>query len=343
MLGNLLIVFIAIGFVIFIHELGHFFFAKLFGVNVEKFSIGFGKEIFGLNRNKTRYSLAAFPLGGFIKMQGEHFNADFTKPEKGDFVELSYLKRIIVVAAGAIVNILFAIIFVFFMTYFIGINTPDIEDLRIAGLVKNRPAIAAGVQVDDVLMKIGVREIKSWEDVIDFSLNHDGELVVVEFLRDDQPLEFEILPFYDKAESRYLLGITGYTIHRNLLFSESLNFSYNFFKRLTRGFFSIFTFKKEVEVVGPIGVMKELTNALGIGFSHFLFLLAVVSFNLGLANLLPLPILDGGHIMIYLIEWISGRRMNKNFLDMMFTVMFIVLIVFMIFVTNKDVLRIFGN
>ena len=347
MIFNILIVIFAIGFVVFIHELGHFLVAKYFGVNVEKFSIGFGKEIFGLTRNNTRYCLGMIPLGGFVKMQGESIFEDHeVKP--GDFLSLAYWKRILVVFCGPLMNIVWTFLLIFLISVIWGVFSSDVKDLRIGEVLQNGAAANSGIIAGDKLVSVNNSKIADWQNLFEVLKSLDGKEVNVSVLRSSETKNFKLLPKYEKQSKRFVLGIAPKIEQKKVGIVEGCKISFQYIVGMTESFIGMFkslfsSEKVKLDFMGPIGVVSELTSAIQKGFPQFLFLLALVSLNLGFLNLLPLPILDGGHILIYTIEWICRRKINRKFLEFVYSSMMILLLGLTIFVTNKDIFRFFGK
>jgi regulator of sigma E protease len=347
MIINILIVIFAISFVVFIHELGHFFVAKFFGVNVEKFSVGFGKEIFGWTKNNTRYCFAMIPLGGFVKMQGESIFEE-QEIKAGDFLSIVYWKRILVVFAGPLMNILFTFLVIFFISVFCGVFSPKTNDLTIGEVLKNSAAETVGMLAGDKLVSVNNTKILSWENLFEVLKKLDGKQVEVVIERATKNKNFVFLPKYEKETKRFVLGIAPKIEQKKVGILEGVGISFNYIVSMGKGFIGMFQHifshqKNKLDFMGPLGIVGELNTALEQGFSQFLFLLALVSLNLGFLNLLPLPILDGGHIFIFGIEWISGKKINRKFLEFVYIGMMILLLALMVFVTNKDIFRFLGK
>jgi regulator of sigma E protease len=345
MILNVLIVILAISFVVFVHELGHFLVAKYFGVNVEKFSVGFGKEIFGWTKNNTRYCLSLIPLGGFVKMQGEGI-FDEHEIKQGDFLSLKYWKRILVVLAGPLMNILFTFLVIFCISIFVGIFSMDSKNLTIAEVLKNSPASNSGIISGDKLVAINNKKISDWQNLFEILKDSNGKVVSVNVFRNGELKIFNVTPKYEKETNRFIIGIAPKVEQKKVGiiqgFGVSFKYTVSMFNSFIDMFKSIFSSQKvKLDFMGPIGVVSELTSAINQGFPQFLFLLALVSLNLGFLNLLPLPILDGGHVLIFGIEWIFRKKINRKFLEFVYSSMMILLLGFTIFVTNKDIFRFF--
>ena len=349
MLVNILVVCVAISFVVFIHELGHFFVARFFGVNIEKFSLGFGKEIWGFTRNKTRYCIAMFPFGGFVKMQGEDMlNKDDKKTEPGDFLGLGFLKRSLVVFAGPLMNVIFTFVVVFLLTVLVGVYSQNNKSLILGEVMKGSAAEISGLKAGDTLVAINNLSVKTWDDVFNITQNFDFRPAKITILRAGQNLEFSVIP--RKESGRYILGIAPTFQVKKAGVIDGAKMTFMFIGNMTDMFWKLITSvfsknsdMKNVTLVGPVGVIHELSTAIKQGWSQFFFLLALISFNLGLVNLLPLPILDGGHIFIYMVEGILKIKINRKVLEYAFSSMIVILLLLTFFVTNKDIIRIFGK
>ena len=328
-----------LGFLIFIHELGHFTVAKLCKVKVNEFAIGFGPTIWKKQGKQTKYALRLIPLGGFVSMEGEEERSE----ESGSFSKASIPKRIAIVAAGAIVNILFAII-----VYFILIaSTGTYITNEVSTIIEGYPAQEIGIQAGDKIVQINDEKINNIYDLNEsIQKNKDEIKVIVE--RNGEILEYTTIP---KQVTKQVTkqGYTSYYLGVNLKPAED-----TFVNRcinagiLTKDFmFSIvdnlkqlFTGKVGVDqMMGPVGISEVVSKTNGI--KEFIYMLVLISMSLGVTNLLPIPALDGGKILILIIEAIRRKPLNEQTEINIQLLGFSILIALSLYVTYHDISRIF--
>ncbi len=340
---NIVVAFFFVNFIVFIHELGHFFSAKSFGIKVKKFSIGFGQEIVGFTKNETRYSISAFLFGGFVKMEGDNIWEE-NPGEKGEFLSLEPWEKILIAISGPLMNIIFAILVIFVLSFYIGIRDFDKNNLEIGGLLSGTPAVSQ-ILPGDKILRINQKSISDWDELTNAVNQNKNEELQIDIERQNENLTIFLRPIFDKNTSKFILGITPKLTLKKLNFSQSLNFSLKTASRISKSFFGIFTKiftkGKNIELIGPVGVIRELSNAVNNSTWHFMFLLAILSLNLGFINILPLPILDGGYILLFLCELFTKRKFNKKFLEIIFTLMFVILLGLTLLISYRDILKFF--
>lgn len=313
---------VVLGVLIFVHELGHFLFAKFYGVGVEKFSLGFGKKLVGIRRGETEYLISAFPLGGYVKMVGEGGeDAELSEEDKArSFAAKKPLHRIVIVAAGPIFNLLFAYI-LFIVVYMIGV--PGVTT-RIGEVLKDKPAARAGLQTNDLVTAVNGRPVARWEEFSREIVESNGKAVDLLVRRGDTVLTFRIVP-----ESRTGKNLFGETVTTPMIgvasSGETITDRFGPGEALLKG--SVQTWNvikltclslvKLVErtipldtVGGPIMIAKMAGQQASAGGVSFLAFMALLSINLGILNLLPVPILDGGHLLFYFWELIFRRPIS---------------------------------
>ena len=328
-----------LGFLIFIHELGHFTVAKLCKVKVNEFAIGFGPTIWKKQGKQTKYALRLIPLGGFVSMEGEEERSE----ESGSFSKASIPKRIAIVAAGAIVNILFAII-----VYFILIaSTGTYITNEVSTIIEGYPAQEIGIQAGDKIVQINDEKINNIYDLNE-SIQKNKDEIKVRVERNGEILEYTTIP---KQVTKQVTkqGYTSYYLGVNLKPAED-----TFVNRcinagiLTKDFmFSIvdnlkqlFTGKVGVDqMMGPVGISEVVSKTNGI--KEFIYMLVLISMSLGVTNLLPIPALDGGKILILIIEAIRRKPLNEQTEINIQLLGFSILIALSLYVTYHDISRIF--
>lgn len=342
---TILFVILAIGVVIFVHELGHFIAARVFGVRVETFSIGFGPEWFGFSRGETRYRVSLIPFGGYIKMAGDNiFDADASHIKQGDFLLQQWWKRVVVVLAGPLMNVLFAVLVFFPVIHATGVMQP-VGTAVVGSVLRDMPAARAGLIAGDEIVRINQKSVHTWDDVVDGLRAQEGTEKTVYFRRGTTAMMIRITPIYDKEQGAYIIGIGPQLQTKRLSYIESVWYSIQYVV-LTMLFFLkaivlMITGKLKPELMGPIGVAHSLGVAVQTGYSQFLHLLGLVSLNLGLINCMPLPILDGGHAMVYLWEGITRRPFSKKILHLLYAAGIVFLLFVMVMSTQQDITRLF--
>ena len=260
-----------LGFLIFIHEGGHFLAAKLFTVRVEQFSIGFGPKIYSKQGKETLYSFSLIPFGGYVKMTGEEERSD----EEGAFNKAKVWQRIIIVAAGAIVNILFAIIVYFILTFSSGYNISTTVAEIIPEAQEN---LASSIQVGDKILEVNDEKIRTKLDITKAIQFSNGEEVKVLVERNNEQLEFYVKPTY--YEEGYYLGIRV-ALLENVSFSDKIYYSFwesvNFLESMGESLKMLFTGKVGLnQMSGPVGISEIVVKTSGL--YNFIYLLCLVSF-----------------------------------------------------------------
>ncbi len=341
---------LAIGVLISVHEFGHFVLAKAVGIRVLRFSIGFGPEIFSFTLGETRYCVSAFPLGGYVKLYGETPDEEVDEPEKS-FSHRPPKDRAGVVIGGPLFNVLFAF-FAFCVTALFGI--PKL--LPIVGSVeKGGPAQISGVKSGDRIVEINGRKVRYWNDISKFMEESHGKPVTLKLERDGKFVELTVKPelrvFRDPLfgeKKRWIIGIMAlgkYKIEKIPLWKAP----YEAFKETVDvcyvtivGIYRIITGAISPKAIGgPLMIMKMAGEEASLGFVSFLYFLAVISVNLGIINLFPIPILDGWHLLILSVEGVTGKPVSKEKNLMAQKIGIVILILIMAFAFYNDIVRIF--
>jgi len=304
---NLLIIFLLI---IFLHELGHYFAARLFKAEITDFSIGFGKTIYSfIDKNKTNWKISLIPLGGYVKIKGldNIFQKNKTKEyELGTFQSLTLIKKIIVLLAGSIFNILSAWICLFIIMYFIGILSFSNE---IGDVIENSPAYKNDLRKGDIINSINSTIIKEFSDIP--QAIGDNSSINLELIRDNKIFSKNIDLEFNTKLNKYIIGISSTNkpkINR-FHFTDSIKNSTLF---IPNYYISTFSYLKNSikqntitkELSGPIGIIKMADQLMLDKIKGVLFLFVVISLFVGIFNLLPIPLLDGGHIIYFIIRQI---------------------------------------
>lgn len=318
--------------VILLHELGHFTVAKLVGIRVNEFSIGMGPKLIQTRKGETQYTLRALPIGGYVKMEGE--DEDSSDPRA--FNSVSPLARIAVVAAGAIMNFVLAIIVFSIVSFNLGEPTNIIGEI-----IADSPAQYGGVMEGDKIISINNIPINTWEDLSETIASSDSnEDLQISLIRDNEEMSLNIQPTIE--EGRVMLGIIPF-YEKSFLAGIRGGFTYTatFIAMMFDFIRMIFTGGVGLnDLAGPVGVITEIGNAARMGMMNLLILLGYISVNLGFLNLLPIPALDGSRLVFLLIELIRGKPVNPERENLIHFVGIIFLLGLMLVVTYKDLLRI---
>lgn len=326
------------GFIVFFHELGHFLFAKKAGVNIHEFSIGMGPKIITKKKDNINYSIRLLPIGGFVAMEGE----DEESSSKDSFGEKTILQRASILFAGPFFNIILAIIL--FIPVFFSMGVPSDSNV-IGNVTENSPASKSGIVKNDVILQIDNTKINSWEDILNAFANNNGDEATILVSRDGEEKTIKVTP--EKSEDgRYIIGIVP-SYNKNMFNAIISAFTVTFemivqmvvfLGQLITG-----TLPTEMKdsVAGPIGVIGIVSDAANMGIMNLIYIGAVISLNLGVMNLLPIPALDGGRLVFLGIEAIRGKKIEPKTEIIINNIGFMALMGLMIFVTYKDILRLF--
>lgn len=334
---------IIICLLVLVHEGGHFLAAKAFNVKVNDFSIGMGPCLFKKQGKETLYSIRLFPIGGYVKMEGEDEESDNPRA----FVNLAPYKKFIIVAAGAVLNLLLGFIVMLGITIF----SPNVASTQIGGFTDNAISNTCGLQVNDTIKKIDNTKINTYSD-ISFTLTLAGkEAVDVTVLRDGKEVVLENVKFpkltVDKKGN--LLGLDidflVYRAKKTPLFviKEGFYSTVAIVKTVYVSFVKMFTGAIGFEnMSGPVGITQAVGQAAKYGWLSLLNLFAFITVNLGVVNLLPLPALDGGRLVFILIELIIRRPVPQKYEGAIHFVGLAALMLLLVVITFNDIVRLFG-
>jgi regulator of sigma E protease len=341
---------VVLGILIFVHELGHFLFAKFFGVGVEKFSLGFGPKLASFRRGETEYLLSAFPLGGYVKMVGESDDVELSEEDKTrSFMGKPPLQRIGIVAAGPIFNLLFAWL-ILIVVYLVGV--PAVTS-KIGEVVKDKPAAKAGVLAGDLVVAINGSPINRWDELAKRIAQSKSEQVALTIKRGQQELTFHMTP--EQRASKNLFGesvtspVVGIVSAKEIVvdrfgpgeaFVKGSAQTWNVISLTYLSMAKLFERAIPLDTVGgPIMIAKMAGEQAAEGGVSFLAFMALLSVNLGVLNLLPVPILDGGHLVFYFCEMIFRRPVSIKIREIAQQVGLVLLISLMVLAFYNDIMR----
>src|SRR5665647_1798046 len=341
---------VLLGILIFVHELGHFLAARIGGVGVLKFSLGFGPKIVGKKIGETEYVLSWIPLGGFVKLLGESGTEELLpEDEERSFLKQPTWKRLLIVLAGPVFNFLLAIV-IFFIVFMYGLPTliPVIGQMS-----PGSSALEAGLVTGDKILTLNDEKITYWEEIKPIITKSKGIDIKVVVQRGNEEKIFIVKPKLSKAknifgeeESTYLIGVSpaGNVVveRKNPLMAivSSVGKTWEISK------LTVISVVKMIEGVisprtlgGPIFIAQVAGAQVKEGLVPFILFMAILSINLGVINLFPIPVLDGGHIFFYLIEMVTRREIPIKIKEISQQIGFVVLLMLMLFVIMIDIER----
>ena len=346
---------VVIGVLVFCHELGHFLAARFFRVGVDVFSLGFGPKIFRKQKGRTEYCISAVPLGGYVKMVGEEPGKALSPGERDiSFSHKPLYQKSLIVAAGPAFNFFLAILIFYVLYQFSGLylSKPVIGDV-----MDNTPAQHAGLMPGDVVTVIDGKKIRSFEDISRIISRSKGQALKIGVNREGRALQISLEPeqqetvnVFQETVNRYVIGIRGN--------GETFRQPLNPFQAMGRAVgdtaglvkLTILSVGKMISgslsadnLGGPIMIAQMAGEQARAGAVNFVWFIALLSVNLGIINLFPIPVLDGGHLMFFGIEAITGKKVSERLREKMVQFGAAILVALMVFVFYNDILRIFNG
>ena len=336
-----LIAVVMLGLIIFVHELGHFLTAKLFKMPVSEFSIGMGPQVFSVDTKNTAYSFRAIPIGGYVNIEGMEIGSEV---ENGFSSKPAY-QRFIVLFAGVFMNFLMAFILLFAVAKINGRIEYDTNAI-IGGLVKGG-ANEQILKVDDKILELDGKKINVWTDISKItkaSQNKEEISALIERNGKEENITLKLTK--DEENNRIVLGISPKYKKIDLSTTESLDFTKNSFNSIftdtIKGFFTLFSGKASLkEISGPVGIFKVVGEVSKFGWVSIISLCVVLSINIGVLNLLPIPALDGGRIIFVFLE-LFGIKINKKWEEKLHKSGMILLLFFILMISVNDVWKLFN-
>lgn len=347
-----------ISLIVFVHEFGHFFVARLCGVKVDEFSLGFGKKLFGFKDKKgTEWKFCLLPFGGYVKMYGDRNGASMPDAEaianmsaedkKISFVGKSVYQRMAIVAAGPVANFILAI-FIFTILFRVnGLTSvlPIVEEV-----MPESAALESGLKKGDEILAIDDREIKDFNQVREAVVASLDDELLFKIKRNEEILEVKILPKFQVRKDLFgdevkikTIGVSASQVSHqelNLLqsFDHSTKETYHISVSIFKAIGELITGKRSVEELGgPIKIAKYSGKTVDMGFLAVLWFMAMISVNLGVMNLLPVPVLDGGHLFFYFFEAIFKKPLSPKVQQAGFRIGLSLILALMIFTTFNDI------
>jgi regulator of sigma E protease len=342
-----------LGILIFIHEFGHFLIAKLVGVKVLKFSLGFGPKLIGTKIGETEYQISAFPLGGYVKPLGDNPREKIPKGERTRaFIHQSVPKRMAIILAGPLANFLLAIL-IFVLLYSI-MGIPQSPAL-VGKVVDGSPAQKAGIHSGDLILQVDEVKIAQWADLPPVVAKSKGRTLKLAVKRRERVIPLRVTPqaataknIFGEEVKTYQIGIvsSGEFVLKRVPVDDAVGMAFSqtwFVTKLT-----VVSIVKVIQRVipakqalgGPILIAQMAGKQAQEGFLSLIFFTAIISINLGIINLFPIPILDGGHLLFLTLESIIGRPLSVKKLELAQQIGLIIIILLMAFIFYNDIMRI---
>lgn len=334
-----------LGTIVLVHEFGHFFFAKLFGIYVYEFSIGMGPKIFSKKDKKgeTTYSIRAIPVGGFVQLAGEGMDEDKKLPKDRLLQSKPVWQRFLVMFFGAGNNFILAIIVLFFLGLIVG--SPSVSTV-IPSVIEGSPAQVAGIMAGDKVIAIDGDKTKTLDDLQLYLTIAEGE-TTFKVLRNNEEKEIKVTPLTGEEATKagYSYGITfDSKVEKGFFNAVKYAFTktYALMRQLVITLKELFTGGVGVkELSGPVGIFQAVDQTKSTGFANLFYLLALLCINVGFINLIPFPAFDGGRILFLIIEKIKGKPIKAETENLIHNIGFFILLALIIYVTFNDILRIF--
>jgi regulator of sigma E protease len=350
---------LVLGILVFVHELGHFLLAKKLGVGVITFSLGFGPKLIGRKIGETQYQISAVPLGGYVKLIGEDRGEEVKEEDRTrSFSFQPIWKRVLIICAGPFFNLFLTLIVFCFSFIFFGIPYDTLPlPPKIGDLSPGFPAEQAGLERGDVILSINGVSVATWEDLSNKIRSSGGEALLIKIKRKENDLEFRIIPKMSKENTAqgeknvYLIGISPPFDEMTYLYKK-IGVGEAIYEGGLRTWYltklTVIVLGKMISgeisaktIGGPIQIAQEAGKQGKKGLPYLLGLIAILGINLGLINLFPIPILDGGHLLFLVMEAILGRPISIKKIEIAQQIGLILIILLMLYAFHNDLRRIF--
>lgn len=332
------------GLIVLIHELGHFITAKLCGMRVDEFAIGFGPKLVGFQRGETLYSIRLIPLGGFNRIAGMMEDEEGAELDERAFLKKPLWQRFIVISAGAVFNFLLAI--VLFFGLYASVGTQSVSPgSGIGSIVAGSPAEGAHLEAGDRIISIDNKPVSQWTDIgsnlqgtamhaVDFTVERQGQLITSSIIPKDE-------------NGRTVIGIMPEIIQHPMSLDQaaihSVTDTGKTMYAMVDGLLSMIEKGDGKNLSGPVGVAQMAGQVAAVGFVPLVSFTALLSINLGVVNLFPLPVLDGGHLILIILEGIRGKKLPAKALQYIQLAGIALLILLFLYATTQDLGRLVGS
>lgn len=329
---------VVFGVLVAIHELGHFFVAKGFGMKVDEYSLGFGPKLWARKLGETLYAVRIIPLGGYVRIAGME-GAEATDPRA--FPNRPLWQRLLVIGAGPVMNMILAV--VLFAIVLGPVGLPTGSTTVVAHTLPGYPAARAGIRPGDRIVAVDGRPIRTWIELERAIRGHARERFTVAVVRSGRRFTFRLTTRYDPADHARLVGIEPRPIVTHLSPWGAIGAGFMSTVRLTGGWFvalfEMISGRGPFQLTGPVGIAVDIGQAAAAGWAYLILLAAELSANLGLFNILPFPVLDGSRLFLLGLEGVRRRAIDPARESMIHLVGMMILLLLVIFVTYHDIAR----
>jgi regulator of sigma E protease len=338
---------IVLGALVYVHELGHFLVAKKSGVHVERFSLGFGPPLWRKQWGETEYRISIIPLGGYVKMYGENPAEDVVDPSRS-FLHQSVWKRIPIVAAGPLFNVFFAIVLIA-LIHLAGVPVEE-KSVKIGRVIENSPAEQAGLQTNDIFISLNNEPVQRIINLKTRIMASQGSTLQLQVLRQGQELSLPLTPRLDPDVKEWRIGVelrpAEFVYQRSnpaMALWQGTTGTWRIAKLTILGFGKIISgaIPASKSLAGPLGIAREIGRQADDGWRNVIFLTAGISVSLAILNLLPIPVLDGGHLLFFAIEIINGKPLSLRKREIAQQVGLVILASLMLFAFYNDIMNLF--
>ena len=328
-----------IGLLVFFHEFGHFITAKAVGMRVHEFALGFGPKLISKKYGETLYSLRIIPLGGFNKIAG--MDPDEEQDEYS-FNSKPILARMLVIVAGPLMNFVLPILLFFIIFVSAGVDTYS-EEAIIGKVFAERPAAKAGLLAGDKILAVNDIQIDSWNQFVGIIQVSAGKQLAITYQRENNVGTLAVTPEFDQQANRGMIGIGSKIVNYRPGPGEALVIALKrvhfIMVNMVAEIGQMIAGKSPADVAGPLGVAQMTGEVAKLGFLPLLQFAALLSINLGLLNLLPVPVLDGGHVVTLAVEAVRRKPLSPAKMQLAQLIGFILLMMLMLLATAKDISR----
>ncbi|MBT3393121.1 MAG: site-2 protease family protein [Elusimicrobiaceae bacterium] len=334
----------ALGLIIFIHELGHFLACRWLGIRVEEFALGFGKKLWYKKHGDTEYQLRAIPFGGFVKPAGEFFPSENTKHKPDEFCTQPWYKKLIMVLSGSAMNYVLAFLIFTSLIFFMGKPATDFQNAttKIGDIAIDYPAYQAGIKAGDTILSVNGQSVDKWIEMAGLIHKTQGD-VNITYQHNNEIKKVAITPQIDNTTQNAIIGIAPHFVYEKIGLVGSVQagayqcwfWTYYSLKTLATKIYK----KEKVDLAGPVGIVTMISKAVHKGFADYMAFIGLISVAIGMFNLFPIPILDGGHAVFFMIEGIRRKRVPEKVVEKASMVGLTLLVGLLIFATYNDVIR----
>lgn len=361
MIITILAFLVILSVLVLVHELGHFIFAKRFGIKVEEFGFGFPPRIFGKKIGETIYSINLLPVGGFVKLYGEDEagggSLNVKKPAakmnlKKAFFARPTWQRATIVLAGVIMNFVLAVVLISYLFTAHGVAIPT-QNIRILEVTSNSPAEAAGLKKSDEIVSLNGKKISQIKEFAEFARKNAGREIELTAKRNGKVFQVKLVPRknFPKGEGPLGVAITNVEVKKYPWYQapffgtlEAAKFSLQIVQGLSQMIVNlVLKGERPIGVAGPVGVAQLTGQAVSYGIVATLWFTALLSLNLAVVNILPIPALDGGRLFFILIEMVTGKKVSSKYEAMAHAIGLAILLALIFFITFFDIARLLSG